>query len=139
MTTVLLVSSDPTLRGDWEKGLADGGHDVTVTSTAAAAVSRLRAERIDLLVVDFEVAGGIGPLAEALPVLRDAPPLILVGAAVEAPAVSARLGAAAFVPKPCGGAELAMVVTHQAPTPLPMEEAPTAPIDVARRGSREPI
>ena len=139
MTTVLLVSSDPTLRADWEKGLADGGHDVKVTSTAASAVSRLRAERIDLLVVDFEVAGGIGPLAEAIPVLRNAPPLILVGAGVEAPAESARLGAAAFVPKPCGGAELARVVTHQAPTPMPMEEAPTAPIDVARRGSREPI
>jgi DNA-binding response OmpR family regulator len=135
---VLLVSSDPTLRDDWEKGLADGGHDVTVTSTAAGAVSRLRAERIDLLVVDFEVAGGIGPLAEAIPVLRDAPPLILVGAAVEAPAVSARLGAAAFVPKPCGGAELARVVMHQAPTPLPMEEAPTSPIEIARRGPREP-
>ena len=95
-------------------------------------------ERIEILVVDYEVAGGIGPLAEALPLLRDAPPLILVGAAVEAPAVSAHLGAAAFVLKPCGGAELAMVVTHQAPTPFPMEEAPTTPIEVSRRGSREP-
>jgi len=138
VTAVLLVSSDPTLRGDWETGLTDGGHDVAVTTTAAGAVSRLRAERIDILVVDFEVAGGIGPLAEALPGLRDAPPLILVGAAVEAPAVSAHLGAAAFVPKPCSGAELAMVVTHQAPTPLPMDEAPTAPMDVARKGTREP-
>lgn len=138
MTAVLLVSSDPTLRGDWEQGLADGGHDVAVTTTAASAVSRLRAERIEVLVVDYEVAGGIGPLAEALPHLRDAPPLILVGAAVEAPVVSAHLGAAAFVPKPCGGAELAMVVTHQAPMPVPMDEVPTAPIEIARRGSREP-
>jgi len=137
VTAVLLVSSDPTCRDEWERGLADGGHDVTVASTAAGAASRLRAERIDVLVVDFEVAGGLAPLTELLPSLPDAPALILVAAAVEAPAESAHLGAAAFVPKPCSGAELALVVTHQAPTPMPMDEAPTSPIEIARRG-REP-
>ena len=137
MTAILLVSSDPTSRDEWERGLTDAGHEVTLSATAGGAASRLRAERIDVLVVDFEVMGGIGPLAELLPSLPDAPALILVAAAVEAPAESAHLGAAAFVPKPCSGAELAAVVTHQAPTPMPMDEAPTSPIEIARRG-REP-
>lgn len=48
---------------------------------------------------------------------REAPPFILVSASPSAPTYSAKLGAAAFVPKPCCAAELEHVLTRMSVTP----------------------
>jgi DNA-binding NtrC family response regulator len=123
------VSSDPTCRYDWEAALEEAGHDVVLTTTAAGAEQQLLSGGVDLVVAEYEVAGGLGPLRSGLVRVPDPPPLVLLSGAADAPAVSARLGAAAFVMKPCSGQELAAVVTRYFEVPLPLERAPTGPIE----------
>jgi DNA-binding NtrC family response regulator len=126
---ILLVSSDPACRYDWEASLDEAGHAVVLTTTAAGAVQQLFAGGVDVVVAEYEVAGGLDLLTIGLARVPDPPPLVLLSGAADAPAVSARLGAAAFVMKPCSGKELAAVVTRQTETPIPMERAPTGPIE----------
>jgi DNA-binding NtrC family response regulator len=115
MATVALVASDIDARDAWRAELERHGHAVVAASTAASAVSRLRESPIEVLVLDHEVIGGIGVLVAALERTRDRPPLVLIGGAASAPALSARIGAAAFVPRTGATDELAAVVARLAP------------------------
>ncbi len=128
MAVVLLVCSDLTCREGWEAGITEAGFAVVVTATATAGSGQLLAGGVDVVVAEYEVAGGLGPLTIALARLPDPPPLVLLSGAADAPAVSAQLGAAAFVMKPCSGTELAAVVARQMERPIPMDIAPTGPI-----------
>jgi DNA-binding NtrC family response regulator len=110
MATVVLVASEIGSRDAWRVELETHQHSVIVASTAPAAVERLRQGGIDLVLVDHEVLGGISTLTDGLERLPDAPPLVLISGTVDAPALSARIGAAAFVPKGCAIEELARVV-----------------------------
>jgi DNA-binding NtrC family response regulator len=115
MAFLVLLASDIGTRDAWRRQLEARRHAVIVASTAQAAVARLREGGVDIVVVDYEVIGGIGVLMAGLERLPDAPPIVLLASAVDAPAVSAKLGAAAFVPKPCTLEELASVVDRVAP------------------------
>jgi DNA-binding NtrC family response regulator len=114
MACLVLVASDIGLRNAWRVELAAHRHAVVVAATAISALERLREGGIDLVVVDHEVLGGLAPLLAGLDRLPDAPPLILVSGAVDAPALSATIGAAAFVPKGNAVEELAQIVAHVA-------------------------
>jgi DNA-binding NtrC family response regulator len=116
MASLVLCASDIGLRDAWRVELESKRHDVIIASTAASAVERLREGGIDLVVVDYEVMGGIAPLMAGMKRLPDAPPLILISGAPDAPGMSAHVGAAAFVPKPCSLEELAQVVARLATT-----------------------
>lgn len=115
MASLVLLASDIGTRDAWRRQLEARRHAVIVATTAQAAVARLREGGVDLVVVDYEVIGGIGVLMAGLERLPDAPPIVLLASAVDAPALSAKLGAAAFVPKPCTLEELATVVDRVAP------------------------
>lgn len=115
MACIVLLASDIGSRDAWRDTVEAGRHAVTVVSTAQAAVARIAEGGVDLLIVDYEVLGGIRVLIAGLEALRDAPPLVLVSSAVDAPALSAKLGAAAFVAKPCNLEELSQVVARVAP------------------------
>ena len=110
MALLVVVASEIELRESWRSELEGRGHDVILATTAPSAVERLREGGIDVVVVDYDVAGGIEPLLAGLARLPDVPPLVLVSGSIDAPLRSARLGAAAFVPKPCTAAELGEVV-----------------------------
>ena len=66
--------------------------------------------------------------------LPDAPPFLLISASPEAPQVSARLGAAGFLTKPCYLEELDDALDRIVPFRAigRLEDAPTAPVEPAR-------
>jgi DNA-binding NtrC family response regulator len=114
MASVVLVASDIGFRDAWRVELESHRHAVIVASTGHAAVERLREGGVDLLLVDHEVLGGISALIAGLDRLPDAPPFVLISGAIDAPALSAHLGAAAFLPKTNAVEELAAVVQRVA-------------------------
>jgi DNA-binding NarL/FixJ family response regulator len=110
MASVVLIVSDIGLREAWRAELEAHRHVVLLATTAMATMDRLREGGIDLLLIDHEVIGGIRFLLAGLDSLPDAPPFVLISAAVDAPALSAHIGAAAFLPKEYAVEELAAVV-----------------------------
>ncbi len=115
MASLVLVASDLAFRDAWRDRLEENRHAVIVASSATAAVEHLRDGGVDVLVVDHEVFGGIRPLLAGLERLPDAPPFVLISGDVDAPALSAHIGAAAFVPKTDALDELAAVVARVSP------------------------
>lgn len=62
---------------------------------------------IDAVVVDsYDPRVSVVDLAKNLDALPDAPPIVLVSASPHAPEISARVGAAMFLPKPLEPADL---------------------------------
>ena len=114
MASVVLIASDIGHREAWRVELEAHRHDVTIATTATAAMERLHEGGIDLLLIDHEVLGGIRSLLAGLERLPDAPPFVLISGAVDAPALSAHIGAAAFLPKVNAVEELAAVVQRVA-------------------------
>jgi DNA-binding NtrC family response regulator len=137
VAVVVLLTSDPEQRDGWRIALEEHGHTAMLAATTPAAVDHLHEGGVDLLLIDYEVAGGIGRLMVALERLPDAPPFVLISGAVDAPVVSARLGAAAFVPKPCAPEDLAAIVERLAPAPVTstLDESPTRPVIILRRSN----
>src|SRR5262245_46476000 len=83
------------------------GHTVEA-ATLSEALPLIRDGGIDIVVIDArDPRGAVVELARGIQVLPDAPPIVLVSGSPEAPEVSARIGAAAFVPKPLDPGELA--------------------------------
>ncbi|CAN5272370.1 hypothetical protein BH11MYX1_BH11MYX1_35670 [soil metagenome] len=82
-----------------------------IAVTSRDAFLRASEGGIDVIVVDaYDPRGGTVELARNLNSLPDAPPIVLLSSSPDAPEISARIGAAAFLAKPCEPAELAAVV-----------------------------
>ena len=114
MASLVLLASEMALRDAWRVDLERRGHDVVTATTAMAALERVREGGIDIVVIDYDVLGGIEPLLAGLRRLPDPPSMVLVSGSIDAPLRSASLGVAAFVPKPCNTEELAQVVARVA-------------------------
>jgi DNA-binding NtrC family response regulator len=114
MAFVLLVVSDIQHRDAWRAAL-EGQHGVIVAPTGERAIEQLRGGGVDVLVLDHEVEDGVGGVLAGLEDLDDAPPLVLIAGDSTAPALSARVGVAAFLLKPCHPVELAAVVGNIVP------------------------
>jgi len=114
MASLVILASEMALRDAWRVELERRGHDVVTATTAVAALARVREGGIDLVIIDYDVMGGIEPLLAGLGRLPDPPPMVLVSSSIDAPLRSASLGVAAFVPKPCTVEELAQVVARVA-------------------------
>ena len=73
----------------------------------------IREGGIDLVILDaYNPRTGVVELARAIEAVPDAPPLVLVSGSPDAPEISARAGAAAFLPKPCEPGELIAAVSR---------------------------
>jgi len=73
----------------------------------------IREGGIDLVILDsYTPRSGVVELARAIEAVPDAPPLVLVSGSPDAPEISARAGAAAFLPKPCEPGELIAAVSR---------------------------
>ena len=136
MGSVLLVESDPETRERLGSFLRDAGHDVLTAVTSREAFLRASEGGIDVIVVDaYDPRGGTVELARNLNSLPDSPPIILVSSSPAAPEISARIGAAAFLAKPCDPVELVTAVArctgHARPVLVPNDFAgddePTGP------------
>ena len=128
--TVLLVASGGTV-ATIRDSLSNRGYSLLVAETAAAGEDRLREGGIDVVVVEYEIPGGIEAFAQALERLPDPPPFVLVAGTAEAPVVSARLGAAALLTKPLSADDLIAVLQRMiraAPT-TSFDDSPTGPLE----------
>jgi len=68
---------------------------------------------IEVVVIDaYDPRVGVIELARAIAALPDAPPVVLVSGSPSAPEISARIGAATFLPKPCEPAELVQAIAR---------------------------
>ena len=113
MGSVLLVESDPETLDRLGSCLRDAGHEVLFALTSREAFLRTSEGGIDVIVVDaYDPRVGAVELARNLNLLPDAPPLILVSSSPAAPEISARIGAAAFLAKPCDPEDLVTAVAR---------------------------
>ncbi|MFH0899398.1 MAG: response regulator [Pseudomonadota bacterium] len=112
MAVILIAHSDAASLRSCRPDLEGSGHVVLYAHTARAGLERLREGGIDVLVMDQEIAGGVEMLVAGLQKLPDPPPLLLLSSTVDAPLLSAHLGAAEFLPKPCTGSELSAAIAR---------------------------
>lgn len=113
MSSILLVESDPYICEQWATAVSAAGHAVLSATAMKDALPLIREGGIDAVVIDaYDPRVGILELARSIELLPDAPPIILVSGSPDAPEMSARIGAAAFLPKPCEPAELVAAVSR---------------------------
>ncbi len=107
MGSILLVESDQETSDGWSVALTNAGHSVLIAITMREALPAIRDGGIEVVVIDaYDPRVGVVELARAIAALPDAPPVVLVSGSPSAPEISARIGAATFLPKPCEPAEL---------------------------------
>ena len=125
----MLVETDAETTEAWSPDLERAGHVVLEAHTMAEAPALLREGGIDVVVIDcYGQCVGVLELARKIEQLPDAPPIVLVSSSPVAPEVSARIGAAAFLPKPCESSELVGVISRLLGTLRPVrafEDEPT--------------
>jgi two-component system sensor histidine kinase RpfC len=133
--TVLVVESDPDTRSRVESAITDAGNTVLLASSMRDAFVTISEGGIDVVVVDsYDPRVGVVELARSLETLPDAPPLVLISRSPHAPEISARIGAAAFIPKPIVAADLVEVVARLLGQVRPVrvvdavDDDPSAPI-----------
>jgi CheY-like chemotaxis protein len=129
--SILFVQADPDTQMHWAAAFTGAGHEVTAVSAMRDALPVIREGGIDVLVLDvYDPRVGVVELARNLELLPEAPPIILVSGSPHAPELSARIGAAMFVPKPCEAAEVVAAaerVSGRMRPVLVVEDEPTGP------------
>jgi CheY-like chemotaxis protein len=97
---VLLADDNPEIRSALRLLLDELGHSVDETSDLVGLLERLRAEPVDLLLLDWELPGLV-PETHMQQIRRNNPRCVVVAMSgrPEARAESGRLGAEAFVSK----------------------------------------
>ena len=133
MGSILLVESDDDTRDRLGSAIREGGHEVLVAITLREAYLRISEGGIDAVVVDsYDPRVGVVELARSMNALPDAPPMILVSTSPYAPEISARIGAVAFLPKPCEPSELVALIDRITGDIRPVrnfeDEEPTGPV-----------
>jgi len=113
--------------------MREAGHEVLVAITLREAYLRISEGGIDAVVIDsYDPRVGVTELAKSVNALPDGPPLVLVSPSPYAPEISARIGATAFLPKPCEPSELVAIVDRLAGDVRPVrnfeDEDPTGPV-----------
>jgi CheY-like chemotaxis protein len=129
--SILVVESDQETAELWSNALGAAGHSVLAASAMRDALLLIREGGIDVVVIDaYDPRAGIIELARGIEALPDAPPIVLVSGSPDAPEISARIGVATFLPKPCEPAELVSAVGRLLGEIRPVrafEDEPTGP------------
>jgi DNA-binding NtrC family response regulator len=129
--SILLVESDPDTCEEWSAALASVGHTVHAAGAMREALPLIREGGIDVVVIDtYDPRAGVVELARSIEALPDAPPVILVSGSPDAPEISARIGAATFLAKPCEPTEVVAAVARLLGELRPVrafEDEPTGP------------
>jgi DNA-binding NtrC family response regulator len=132
MSTVLIIQPDLGLSGAWFEALAGNGHDVLSVRGVGEAVARVREGGVEAIVCDSndDDEAAVRELMAELERLPEPPPLVLVSESPRAPELSAQIGAAAFLPKPCTAEDLIELVARVASARVrvhPFDDETTAP------------
>jgi DNA-binding NtrC family response regulator len=134
--SILLVESDPESRDRLAVALGDSKHEVIVAHSTREAYQRISEGGIDVVVLDsYDPRVGVVELVREIDALPDTPPLVLVSASPHAPEISARIGAAAFLPKPVEPTELIAVVARIVGELRPVREIESEDFENAPTGS----
>lgn len=127
--SILLVESEP--NAAWSIALSLAGHSIHAVSTMREALTLIREGGMDVVVIDvYDPRAGVLELARNIEALPDAPPVVLVSGSPDAPEISARMGAATFLAKPCEPTELVAAVGRLLGELRPVrefEDEPTGP------------
>jgi len=117
--SILLVESDPSTCDEWSEALTAAGHSVLAATAMREALPSIRDGGFDVVVIDaYDPRVGVVELARSIAALPDAPPVVLVSGSPSAPEISARIGAATFLPKPCDLADLIAAIGRLVGEPL---------------------
>ena len=131
VSTVLVVEADPKLCRRWSSALELTGHTVLVAQRLTDGVNRVREGGIDLIFLDpGDGPKGLEYFVIALSRLPDPPPFVLISSSPKAPEISAQVGAAAFLPKPCTGDDIVDLASRFAAMPIhegTLDDEPTEP------------
>jgi len=133
--SILLVESDPETCELWSTALGAAGHAVLAATALKEALPLIRDGGIEVVVIDAyhlqQLSASVVELARGIQALPDAPPLILISSEPDAPELSARIGAATFLPKPCEPSEILNAVSALLGRLRPvraLEDEPTGPV-----------
>jgi DNA-binding NtrC family response regulator len=135
--SILVVQSDPDTRDRLGSALRGAGHEVIVAFAVRDAVLRLKEGGIDLVLFDaYDPRVGVTELSRQMETLPDTPPLVLISGSPHAPEISARIGAAAFIPKPYDPAEMVAMIDRVTGATRPVkliedDEEPTGPVRIS--------
>ena len=110
--SILVVEPDPVICGQWVTALSEAGHSVLTAMLPQEVLSVIREGGIEAVVIDAHDPCGIIELARTIEAFPNAPPVVLISGSPAAPEISARIGAAAFLTKPCDPAELVAVANR---------------------------
>ena len=131
MGSILLVESDRDTAEQWSAVLRTRGNEVVVTDALRDVLPLIMEGGIDVVVLDaYSPRNGLVELARSIEAIPDAPPIVLVSGSPDAPEISARMGAAAFLAKPCEPNELLAAVGRllgQVRPVLIVDDDPTGP------------
>jgi len=111
--SILVVETDPDTRDRLGGALREAHHEVLVARTMREAYLRVSEGGIDVVVIDsYDPRVGVVELVKEIGALPDTPPVVLMSASPHAPEISARIGAAMFLPKPIEAGELVAAVSR---------------------------
>jgi DNA-binding NtrC family response regulator len=106
--TILILHSCPSADDQWCNELEELGYTVLTAEEPGQGMVHVRMG-VDIVILDSaspELQDDVSHFVSALADEPEAPPFILVSSSPSAPTDSARLGAAAFLPKPCCAGDL---------------------------------
>jgi two-component system catabolic regulation response regulator CreB len=135
--SILVVQSDPDTRDRLGTTLREAGHEVIIAFAVREAVLRLREGGIDVVLIDaLDPRVGVAELSRHMETLPDTPPVVLLSGSPHAPEMSARIGAAAFIPKPYTPNEIVAAIDRVAGATRPVklideDEEPTGPVRIS--------
>ena len=113
MGSILLVEADPVTSDQWAAALKAAGHSIVQVHMSREVLPVILEGGIDAVVLDaYDPRVGITDLAKKIAALPDAPPLVLISGSPFAPEISARIGAASFLMKPCEPSEVVAVANR---------------------------
>ena len=93
--------------------MEEAGHSVISVHVSRDVLPVIREGGIDAVLIDaYDPRVGIVELSKAIALLHEAPPIALISSSPAAPELSARIGAAAFVMKPCDPSEVVAVANR---------------------------
>jgi DNA-binding NtrC family response regulator len=103
----------------WTPELEKLGYTVLYAEEPGQAIVHVRTAVVDCVLINSctDKHESVAEFVNQLTSEQEAPPFVLVSSSPSAPTYSAKLGAAAFVPKPCSSAELEHVLTRMSVTP----------------------
>jgi DNA-binding NtrC family response regulator len=117
--TLLILSPGSASDEPWTPDLEDLGYTVLYAEEPIQALVHVRTARVDCVLINTptEACESVTEFVQTLTKELQAPPFVLVSSSPSAPTYSAKLGAAAFVPKPCCADELEHVLARMSVKP----------------------